>query len=153
LWNKPRGESASGAALRLLAAVPRRKAVLPRDLSQDLERDAGHLSRLLSKLERHGMIERQPTADRRQSAITLTAFGRFTLRRHQQRREIAVTTLLDGLPSTDRGKLADAMARSGEMLAKLESMRSSQHPRGRQRRCQFQVAGLPWNGLTSPWGR
>lgn len=110
----------AGVALRVLAALPRRKAVRACDLVQSLGLDAGHLSRVLGRLEHHGMIERNIAADRRQSAITLAAFGRFTLRRNQQRREGALADLIDALPQSNQSRLADAMARSDEILAKLD---------------------------------
>ena len=120
----------AGAALHVLAAMPRRKAIQASILAQSLELDAGHLSRLLSKLELHGMVQRAATAGRRQSAITLTAFGRFTLRRNHQRRETALSVLLDALPQLDRDRLAIAVTKAGDVLAKLGPKPASQKPHG-----------------------
>lgn len=109
-----------GVPLRVLAGLPRRKAVLARDLAQTLALDSGHLSRVLSKLEHHGMIQRAATTDRRQSAITLTAFGRYTLRRNHQRREAALVLLLEELGDADHKALAKAFDKANEVLERFD---------------------------------
>lgn len=60
------------------------------------------MSRVVTSLERLGMIEREPAAhDRRVLRIAPTPTGRSLLNRGRARRVTALATLLDALSSTD----------------------------------------------------
>lgn len=108
-----------GQAHRVLTSVPQRTPILARDLGDELGLDAGYLSRILASLETQGLIRRAEAEDRRHAPIRLTAEGRLVLRQIAQRRERAIVHSLDGLSETDRNRLADALAKASELLAKL----------------------------------
>lgn len=110
----------SATELRVLEALPRRATILARDLGESLGLDAGYLSRILARLEEHGLIRRRPAADRRHAPLAITAAGRLILRRLGVAREKAVARLLEGLPDPDRNRLADALAKADELLAQLK---------------------------------
>ena len=116
----------NGSARRVLAALPRRSAILARDVGTELGMDAGYLSRSLGQLEAEGLIERGAADDRRSAPITLTAAGRLVLRQFEQRRERTISQSLEGLPEADRNRLADALAKAEALLAKLEPERNGQ---------------------------
>lgn len=106
-------------AHRVLKSVPHRTAILARDLGAELGLDAGYLSRILASLEDQNLIRRAEADDRRHAPIRLTAEGRLTLRQIGQRRERAIAHSLTALSDTDHNRLADALAKASELLAKL----------------------------------
>ena len=110
----------SATELRVLEALPRRAAILARDLGERLEIDGGYLSRILARLESQGLIRRGPATDRRRSPLAITAAGRLILRRLGVAREKAVVRLLDGLTEPDRNCLADALAKADALLGRLK---------------------------------
>ncbi len=109
----------SGAELKVLEALPKRGAILARDLGQELAIDAGYLSRMLARLEDQGLIKRGGDKDGRRAPLSLTAAARLILRRMGVRREWAVAELLEGLKEADRNRLAEALAKAGEVLERL----------------------------------
>ena len=109
----------SATELRVLEALPRRAKILARDLGASLGLDAGYLSRILARLEAQGLIRRKQGADRRRAPLAITTPGRLILRRLGAGREKAVARLLAQLPDADRNRLGEALAKSGEILARL----------------------------------
>ena len=65
------------------------------------------------------LIRRKQGADRRRAPLAITAPGRLILRRLGAGREKAVARLLAQLPDADRNRLGEALAKSGEILARL----------------------------------
>lgn len=89
------------------------------DLRTELSLDAGHLSRLLGKLERAGLVERAPSApDPRRQRITLTARGRDAADLLDERSRESVGSLVADVPAAERERLAAAMRTVREILEK-----------------------------------
>ncbi|MFI9613563.1 GNAT family N-acetyltransferase [Streptomyces sp. NPDC052023] len=90
-----------------LAHSPRTDAA---DLRTELHLDAGYLSRILSKFEQDGLIERAPSErDPRRRRITLTARGREAAALLDERARQTVGALLAGVAPEERGRLAEAL--------------------------------------------
>ncbi|MGW1884397.1 bifunctional helix-turn-helix transcriptional regulator/GNAT family N-acetyltransferase [Streptomyces sp. NPDC001970] len=97
-----------------LAHAPRTDAA---DLRLELSLDAGYLSRLLSKFERDGLVERAPSeADSRRQRITLTERGREATALLDERSREAVGKLLSAVPADDRSRLTEAMRTVRDIL-------------------------------------
>ncbi|MDT9701779.1 helix-turn-helix domain-containing GNAT family N-acetyltransferase [Streptomyces sp. P17] len=98
-----------------LAHSPRTDAA---DLRTELSLDSGYLSRILTRFEQDGLVERSPSAqDPRRRRITLTAHGRETAALLAERSNEAVGSLLSAVPATDRLRLAEAMRTVREILS------------------------------------
>ncbi|WP_328871537.1 helix-turn-helix domain-containing GNAT family N-acetyltransferase [Streptomyces sp. NBC_00287] len=101
-----------------LAHSPRTDAA---DLRAELSLDSGYLSRILTKFEQDGLVERAPSAqDPRRRRITLTAHGRETAALLAERSNEAVGSLLSGVPAADRPRLAEAMRTVREILSRKD---------------------------------
>ncbi|MBC2906156.1 bifunctional helix-turn-helix transcriptional regulator/GNAT family N-acetyltransferase [Streptomyces cupreus] len=99
-----------------LAHSPRTDAA---DLRTALSLDSGYLSRILTKFEQDGLVERAPSAqDPRRRRITLTARGRETAALLAERSNEAVGSLLSAVPTADRPRLAEAMRTVREILSR-----------------------------------
>ncbi len=82
-----------------------------RELRDRLDLDSGYLSRLLRTLETRGLVDVRPDrSDRRRRWVTLTARGRSTRRRLDQRSEELAEALLAPLTERQRGRLVEALA-------------------------------------------
>jgi DNA-binding MarR family transcriptional regulator/GNAT superfamily N-acetyltransferase len=80
------------------------------DLRTSLHLDAGHLSRLLMKFEKDGLLTREPSAeDARRQRITLTDGGRDAAALLEERSLQSVGALVDRLSPDDRARLSEAM--------------------------------------------
>ncbi|MDJ0460993.1 helix-turn-helix domain-containing GNAT family N-acetyltransferase [Streptomyces sp. H27-C3] len=87
------------------------------DLRVSLSLDAGYLSRLLTKFERAGLVERGPSmTDARRQRVTLTPRGREAAALLDERSREAVGSLLSGVPPDDRRRLAAAMCTVRDIL-------------------------------------
>lgn len=87
------------------------------DLRVELSLDAGYLSRLLTKFERAGLVERAPSErDARRQRITLTARGREAAALQDERSRESVGLLLSRVPAADRPRLTDAMRTVRDLL-------------------------------------
>lgn len=86
-------------------------------LREKLGLDAGQLSRIITKLERSGVLTRaRANNDGRHQELTLTAAGRATLADLHQRSSNEVRRLLSPLGSRDRRKLLAAMDTIEDLL-------------------------------------
>jgi DNA-binding MarR family transcriptional regulator/GNAT superfamily N-acetyltransferase len=95
---------------RILFEVARGDGPTASDLSRDLGLDPGYLSRVLSRLEERGLIERlRPEGDGRRRLLSLTAGGEaaFSVLDTRSREEVA--EMLGGLSGGERARLLDAM--------------------------------------------
>ena len=73
--------------------------------------DSGYLSRLLRSLEEQGLVAVEPDpADRRRRLVRLTARGRRTRRRLDDRSEQLAARLLEPLSERQRSRLGEALA-------------------------------------------
>ncbi len=101
------------------------------DLRTSLHLDAGHLSRLLLKFEKDGLLDREPSAeDARRQRITLTDDGREAAALLEERSLESVGALLTRLPERDRTRLAEAMGTIRTVLG--EERAAPQAPQARQ---------------------
>lgn len=88
------------------------------DLRSELGLDAGYLSRVVSRLERQGLLERRRSPhDGRRRLLTLTAQGRRTRGTLDARSAEQVQRLLAPIPDEHQGRLVGAMRTVGEILA------------------------------------
>ncbi|WP_405799178.1 GNAT family N-acetyltransferase [Streptomyces sp. NBC_01506] len=102
-----------------LAHTPRTDAA---ELRAELSLDAGYLSRMLTKFERDGLVERAPSEqDARRQRITLTRQGRGTAALLDERSRDAVGTLLDRVEPDDRPRLVEALRTAREILSAGEA--------------------------------
>jgi len=102
---------------RVLYELAQRDGLTASDLIRDLGLDAGYLSRILKRFEKHGLLAKRPSpADARQSLLSLTPAGReaFALLDFASRREIGA--MLDTLPSDDRSRLLAATETMSRIL-------------------------------------
>ncbi|MFD3920555.1 GNAT family N-acetyltransferase [Streptomyces sp. NPDC058595] len=102
-----------------LAHTPRTDAA---ELRAELSLDAGYLSRMLTKFERDGLVERAPSEqDARRQRITLTRQGRGTAALLDERAREAVGTLLDRVEPDERPRLVEALRTAREILSAGET--------------------------------
>jgi DNA-binding MarR family transcriptional regulator/N-acetylglutamate synthase-like GNAT family acetyltransferase len=95
---------------RVLFEIANRERTTASDFSRDLGLDPGYLSRILSGLERRGLIEKAPSeADARRRILSLTPEGReaFSVLDARSREEIA--ELLGELSEEEQRRLLEAM--------------------------------------------
>lgn len=98
-----------------LAHTPRTDAA---ELRAELSLDAGYLSRMLTKFERDGLVERTPSEqDARRQRVTLTPQGRGTAALLDERSREAVGTLLDRVEPDQRPRLVEALRTARELLS------------------------------------
>ncbi|HEX3982054.1 MAG TPA: MarR family winged helix-turn-helix transcriptional regulator, partial [Acidisoma sp.] len=111
------GTDMSLAEARLLLEIVQRERPLAAELQAALAMDGGFVSRVLSRFERRGWIERARGAeDGRQRPIAITAVGRqffAELDRHQQ---AAVEASLDRLRPAQRVQLTQALRTAQSLL-------------------------------------
>ncbi|WP_405820104.1 helix-turn-helix domain-containing GNAT family N-acetyltransferase [Streptomyces sp. NBC_00838] len=92
------------------------------ELRAELSLDAGYLSRMLTKFERDGLVERAPSEqDARRQRITLTRQGRGTAALLDERAREAVGTLLDRVEPDERPRLVEALRTAREILSAGET--------------------------------
>lgn len=114
-----------------LAHTPRMDAA---ELRAELSLDAGYLSRMLTKFEREGLVERAPSEhDARRQRVSLTQQGRGTAALLDERAREAVGSLLDRVDPDKRPRLVDALRTAREILSAGETAADSPRPAaGRQ---------------------
>jgi DNA-binding MarR family transcriptional regulator/GNAT superfamily N-acetyltransferase len=106
------------AEARVLYELAQREQTTAKVLGDELELDAGYLSRILRRFERNGLLERRASAqDGRQQLIHLTAEGRsaFADLNAASRRDVG--GLLRALPKPDQAKLVSALQEVSMLLA------------------------------------
>jgi DNA-binding MarR family transcriptional regulator/GNAT superfamily N-acetyltransferase len=100
---------AEARVLYELAAAPVR-ALDVADLRQELDMDAGYLSRILGRFENDGLVVRERSdADARKQRIRLTDSGRAAQAELDKRSDAQAATLLDAVTEADRRRLIGAM--------------------------------------------
>jgi DNA-binding MarR family transcriptional regulator/N-acetylglutamate synthase-like GNAT family acetyltransferase len=105
------------AECRVLYEIANRQQPTASELSKELRLDPGYLSRLLRRLEKQGLIERQPAPDdARQSLLRLSRRGRETFAELDGRSDQEVAALLDELPPPERDHLVASMGRIERLL-------------------------------------
>ncbi|GGZ17668.1 bifunctional helix-turn-helix transcriptional regulator/GNAT family N-acetyltransferase [Streptomyces poonensis] len=100
------------------------------DLRAELFLDSGYLSRLLTKFEQDGLVERTRSArDSRRRRVTLTARGREAAGLLSERSDEAVGALLARVPTADRPRLTEAMRTIRAILTDGHPSRPPRSPR------------------------
>ncbi|WP_322514360.1 helix-turn-helix domain-containing GNAT family N-acetyltransferase [Rhodopseudomonas palustris] len=102
---------------RVLYELAHRDAPLAKEIGAELGIDAGYLSRILQSFDDQGLISRKPSPDdRRQSRIGLTAKGRTTYGRLEQRSQQEIAAMLAGLQPSERSRVVAAMTTIERLL-------------------------------------
>jgi len=105
------------AEMRVLYELAHRDAPTASDLARDLGLDAGYLSRILRRFEaRRYVTRRRSAADRRHSALHLTAKGRAAFAPLEQRTSDAVGAMIQHLGDGEQRHLAAAMGTITRLL-------------------------------------
>jgi DNA-binding MarR family transcriptional regulator/GNAT superfamily N-acetyltransferase len=94
---------------RLIFELAQHEIAEVADLRRELGMDAGHLSRVLARLEAAGVVERaRSAADGRRQTVRLTDAGRAAFTTLDERSAGEVGAMLDGLDAGDRADLIAA---------------------------------------------
>jgi len=112
---------------RVLYELAQRKNATAVELARDLDFDAGYLSRILARFEKHGLLSRTPSLyDRRQADLSLTTKGRKAFAPLEGRSSGQSAAMLDPLRREDRPRLIEAM-RTIETLLTQEAAPAPAH--------------------------
>jgi DNA-binding MarR family transcriptional regulator/GNAT superfamily N-acetyltransferase len=111
---------------RLLFEVGAEEAPTVQRLRARLGLDSGYLSRLLRSLEEQDLVAVEPDpADRRRRMVKLTASGRRTRRRLDDRSERLAADLLEPLSERQRVRLSEALA-TADLLVRAATVQLEQ---------------------------
>jgi len=98
------------AEMRVLYEIAHRQRPTATELCQELGLDPGYLSRILGKLEKHGLVRREASeSDGRQSLLGLTTRGRKTFATLDARQSAEVAAMLRLVPPAGQSRLVQAM--------------------------------------------
>jgi DNA-binding MarR family transcriptional regulator/N-acetylglutamate synthase-like GNAT family acetyltransferase len=96
--------------VRVLYEIANRQQPTATELCLELGLDPGYLSRLLSKLEKRGLVRRSASqSDGRQSLLGLTSKGNKTFATLDARQRAEIAAMLHPIPPTAQSKLVQAM--------------------------------------------
>jgi DNA-binding MarR family transcriptional regulator/GNAT superfamily N-acetyltransferase len=102
---------------RVMYEIAHGEMVTPSAVAAALDLDAGYLSRMLSKLERDGMIERRRShSDGRSVTLRLTPRGQAFFANLNARTVERVHGLIGGLTAPDKARLAGALDTAQTLL-------------------------------------
>jgi DNA-binding MarR family transcriptional regulator/N-acetylglutamate synthase-like GNAT family acetyltransferase len=105
------------AEARVLYELANRQQPTASELSRELRLDPGYLSRLLRRLEKQGLLEREPApGDARQTLLRLSRRGRETFAELDSKSHDEVAALLGELAQPGRENLVQAMGRIERLL-------------------------------------
>ncbi|WP_029919605.1 bifunctional helix-turn-helix transcriptional regulator/GNAT family N-acetyltransferase [Nevskia soli] len=98
------------AEARVLYEIAHRQQPTATELAQDLQLDAGYLSRILRAFEKGGLLRKQASpTDARQSLLSLTAAGRKAQLALEAGSNAEVGAMLAALPADSRSRILQAM--------------------------------------------
>ncbi|MDB5974459.1 MAG: MarR family transcriptional regulator [Nevskia sp.] len=98
------------AEARVLYEIAHRQQPTATELGQDLQLDAGYLSRILRAFEKRGLLRKQASpTDARQSLLSLAAAGRKAQLALEAGSNAEVGTMLAALPADSRPRILQAM--------------------------------------------
>jgi len=111
---------------RLLWELAHRDDLTATQLAQELDLDAGYLSRLLRALKERGLIRStRAKDDARHQHLNLTAAGRRAFAPLDERSRQDIGTLLDALPETHQQQLLASMASVERLLDHAEPRKTA----------------------------
>jgi DNA-binding MarR family transcriptional regulator/GNAT superfamily N-acetyltransferase len=103
---------------RILFELAQHETYTATALGHELGLDAGYLSRILTRFEQHGLLERRPAeSDGRQRLLALTAAGRAAFTMLDQRSREEVAEMLAALSDAEQKRLLQAMQTIESLLA------------------------------------
>jgi len=103
--------------LRVLYELSARDAAQASTLCRELGLDAGYLSRVVARLQRMGLVDKQRSqSDARSSTLTLSAKGKASFRPYEEASRNEVIALLQPLSEGQQLSLLDAMDRIDQLL-------------------------------------
>jgi len=106
---------------RLLYELSHREGVTASDLRRELGLDAGYLSRVISGLEKKGLVARvRSSADARVAELQLTRKGRASFVPLDDASRSDVMTILEGLSAPEQRQLVEAMSQIEALLGDRE---------------------------------
>jgi DNA-binding MarR family transcriptional regulator/GNAT superfamily N-acetyltransferase len=112
------------AEARVLFELGRKGPAEVADLRRTLAIDAGHLSRLLARLDAAGLVVREPSeTDARRRRARLTTQGQQAYATLDQRSAAEIQALLDGVREADQRRLVAAMDVVNQVLGDHERPR------------------------------
>jgi DNA-binding MarR family transcriptional regulator/N-acetylglutamate synthase-like GNAT family acetyltransferase len=107
---------------RVLYDLAQREATSPTELAKTLDLDAGYLSRILQRFERHGLVTRTASpSDGRRAVLALTAAGRAAFAPLNERSHDDIAALLAPLSAERQERVLGAMATIAAELAPNET--------------------------------
>ncbi len=96
--------------VRVLYEIAHRQRPTATELCQELGLDPGYLSRILSKLEKRGLVRKSASpSDGRQALLELSAKGRKTFATLDARQRAEIAAMFRPLPATGQYRLVQAM--------------------------------------------
>ena len=112
------------AEARVLYEIAHRRQPTATELGQDLQLDAGYLSRILRSFEQRGLLSKQASPkDARQSLLSLTAAGRAEQSKLETASNAEVGAMLGTLAVDRQTRLLRAMQAIEELLGPGEASR------------------------------
>jgi DNA-binding MarR family transcriptional regulator len=109
---------------RVLYELAQRSEITAAPLRRALSLDAGYMSRLLTSLEKRGLVRRKPSQqDGRARLLKLTAAGKQTAARLDQQSSQEMALLLQTLSPSDRIALTASLDKVHQILTAAETSR------------------------------
>lgn len=109
---------------RVLYELAHRQQPTATELGQDLQLDAGYLSRMLRSFEQAGLLRKQASPkDARQSLLSLTAAGRKSQSALETASNVEVGAMLGPLSVDEQGRLLQAMQTIERLLGPRQAAR------------------------------
>ena len=103
--------------LRVLYELSARDTAQASTLCRELGLDAGYLSRVVARLQRMGLVDKQRSqSDARSSTLTLSAKGKASFRPYEEASRNEVIAMLQPLSEGQQLSLLDAMDRIDQLL-------------------------------------
>ena len=111
-WQRQVSSEISSVQFGVLSTLAARPGASQRDLQDALDLDRSTIADLVSRLERHGLVERVRAAeDRRRNVLHLSADGRSAHESLRPRVDLVEDTLTGHLTADERDRLQELLRR------------------------------------------